>query len=155
MADATTIREAAIDDVRQFFSHTSAACMNGLIPDIFDSIKLRQCSTAYVAEKSGEIVGAITLDFGTEARPPELATAYVLPAHGLEGIGTRLAETAMTRMRVARPGVKVLCRVITSGMQRTLDKLPDDLKRDLDIEPSYLKYGDEDLPDDHLRKRHD
>ncbi len=127
------IREAAIHEVRRFFGNASERDWDGLVPPFIDWGRLRDCDGFTVAEYQGEIIGAIaTSSQGMDGSTlPTIANVYVLRDFGRRGVGARLLAAALERL-LAAGSPKAFCKVVTSAMERTIARLPADLKERLE-----------------------
>lgn len=108
------------DSVRRLYSEVAPALLD---------IGLRSWDEAVVAERDGQVVGAVTLAFNDLdcPAPGTLDTLYVLPGHRGKGLGTRLCESAINRF-IGSGWTPVFCHVITEAMQRLVDRLPSELR---------------------------
>lgn len=99
----------------------------------------------FVALVGNKIVGAVclVLDNGECA---ELLTEYVLKKYEGRGIGTRLTRAGIERL-ISLGRTPIFVDVASKGMDRTLDKLPEKIRRHLRLNKAYQKYGEVDLPE--------
>ena len=89
----------------------------------------------YVAEDDGAIVGAAHTGFNADRRW-EFRSLWVLDDHQGRHIGTRLTTLAIEPLiRLGR--TPIYCEVKEPKMHEILKKLPEDMRRHLEIVPVY------------------
>jgi predicted N-acetyltransferase YhbS len=138
------IRPATKREVGRFFRAVNRSHMRSET-DLLSASRLALADEFFVAIIDGKIVGAVclVLDNGECA---ELLTEYVLKEHQGQGIGTRLTKTGIERL-ISIGRTPIYVDVASEGMDRTLDKLPEKVRRHLRLNKAYLKYGEVDLPE--------
>jgi hypothetical protein len=127
------IREATINEVGWFFRNAAERDWDGIVPPFIDWGRLLGCDGFSVAEYQGDVIGAVaTSSKGMDGSTlPTIANVYVLRDFGQRGVGARLLVDAMECL-LAAGSPKSFCKVVTNAMERTIDKLPADLKIRLD-----------------------
>jgi len=138
------IRPSTKREVGKFFRAVNRSHMRSET-QLLSAGRLALADEFFVALVGSKIVGAVCLirDNGECA---ELLTEYVLKKYEGRGIGTRLTRAGIERL-ISLGRTPVFVDVASKGMDRTLDKLPERLRRHLRLNKAYQKYGEVDLPE--------
>ena len=138
------IRPATKREVGNFFRAVNRSHMRSET-QLLSAGRLALADEFFVALVGNKIVGAVclVLDNGECA---ELLTEYVLKRYEGRGIGTRLTRAGIERL-ISLGRTPIFVDVASKGMDRTLDKLPDRLRRHLRLNRVYQKIGEVELPE--------
>lgn len=138
------IRPATKHEVARFFRTVNKTRMQSET-QLLSAERLAMSDECFVAVVNRKIVGAVCLVFD-EGKCSELLTEYVLKEYRGQGIGTRLTKAGIERL-VAIGHTPIYVDVASRGMDRTLARLPEGLRRQLRLNKSYLKFGEVPLPE--------
>jgi GNAT superfamily N-acetyltransferase len=111
---------------------------------LFSADRLAMADECFVAVAGTRIVGAVYVIFDIGGCA-ELSTEYVLKEFQGRGIGTKLTRAAVERL-VTLGHTPVYINVASAAMDRTLDRLPKRLRRQLRLNRTYKKVGEVELP---------
>ena len=123
------LRNVLIEKIRQLHEKPNIAVGLLLTGD-----RISCCDEGVIAEQEAKLVGVATIaPEGEEmSGQPTIVGLFVVPEHRGKGLGAQILKKAVERC-IERGFENIRMDVMSSNAMKIIDKLPDDLKKKVDV----------------------